>query len=570
VAGNDPADALADALAKDLEEITRKIDKEVEAQLEKLMTKLGGWLDAPAKTEHARNAIAAIERAYDEAFGPDSEFALRVQKGMVKAGKQAQERLAAEAVKYGMKGVELARVDAASLIEAATETYDLAAKNLTSEAVGQLRDAVTQEYLHGGSVEALRSRLIKADFIPDLKVGKRTLRSEVRAAMMARTETKRIAVKTYMDTAARVEKNPAKRTYRWVSTLGKNVGEDSLIRHGRILTEQEWMTTDFGDGMYGLPPIRPNDRCSVIFKRDAWLSDTEREAKAGGKNLLTSDLKLWEKRKKALKGKKTPTPKKPAPKPKVPKPKKVKAPTPAAAPAPAPPPPAVPKVPTKVPTGIGPGEIFRSANPRVTSGTLDLKKFNSERWWENTLNKYSRKAFYGSVSDGLIGMVRGNDSLNKAMGFWTGGSYKAIRNAQRGRTQSKTHMAIANRCEKVVASLPKYEGTAYRGMGTWAVNVLDRFKVGGVYAEKALASWSQSPLVARNFTPGQEGIILRAQFKGKQGAPIHQLSADHAPEIEVLASSRAQFRVTKITEGGVRDVGGQLMKKFYVIDLEEI
>ena len=132
--------------------------------------------------------------------------------------------------------------------------------------------------MNGAGEEELTRKLMKSGHIKDLETPKRTLRAASRAEMIARTEPRRISEASYRAGAAEVEPEPAKRLYQWVSVIGATSGDDSLRRHGLVMSEPEWQKHDFGDGYYGFPPLRPNDRCSVIFMREQWLEDSAKEA----------------------------------------------------------------------------------------------------------------------------------------------------------------------------------------------------------------------------------------------------------------------------------------------------
>jgi hypothetical protein len=284
----------------------------VAAVIEKFLNRVEGERYAApgaaiVRGHEARVTVARVESILTQRFGEDSEFADRVRRLLAQSGLETRQRLQEE-VRARAAGavVKFLNRDAASMVAAAQDAYALAARNLTAEAVDTLRGIVTREFVQGGSVAGLRRRLTDEGFIPDLKVGKRTLRAEARAAMMARTESKRISTKTYMELAEGVEPDRGERFYRWISTLGQNVGDDSVRRHGLVLSEKDWMTHDFGDGLFGLPPIRPNDRCTAVFVREKWMTEKERKAAKAdpgsedSRLIQEGDVKLFQLRRDAM------------------------------------------------------------------------------------------------------------------------------------------------------------------------------------------------------------------------------------------------------------------------------
>lgn len=276
-------EALVAATATELGALAAKADKKIAARIKRFLAEL----KAAGKSDAARAAAADrlerdLLRLHVSSFGKDSAFAKAYRKQIVQAAKAGKQRFAANAAEATGRQVlsATARRDVASILISARDSFKLVEQNLTADAVSEVRRLVTESLLKGDGQEALARRLMKSGHIPDLEKSGRTLRAETRAQMIARTEPRRIAAKAYRDSFAQVEPDPKKRLFKWVSVLAPNSGEDSLIRHGIILNEEEWETHDFGDGLYGLPPIRPNDQCSEIAIKESWLSDSARDALA--------------------------------------------------------------------------------------------------------------------------------------------------------------------------------------------------------------------------------------------------------------------------------------------------
>lgn len=209
-----------------------------------------------------------------EAFGPGSIYERLATRTLVQAARigdaKAAEGLSAAGESFRV--IQAAVLDRDAIRFVAEDGFALASRNLTTGAVDEVRRLVTEELIQGNGAEVLRQRLIKSGLIPDLEVAGRTMTAETRAAQIARTEPRRVAEAVYSETNRAVEPNPHNQLYKWISILSPTSGKDSLRRHGLIMTRPEWETHDFGDGFYGLPPIRPNDNCSKIFYRRAWLT----------------------------------------------------------------------------------------------------------------------------------------------------------------------------------------------------------------------------------------------------------------------------------------------------------
>ena len=279
----------AEALDRLVAEFDQKAGRIATAAGKATEKKLGQFL-AVVKKSQAPRTDAAVRRAsreliqeigqiHLEAFGEGSLYEKLATRSLVRAARLGDGKAAA-----GMEGAGMAAgtiqsriLDQDAIRFVAQDAFELASRNLTTAAVEEIRRLVTEELVQGGGAEVLRAKLIKSGYIPDLEVAGRRLAAETRASMIARTEPRRVAEAVYSETNRAVESDPKNRLYKWVSILSPTSGKDSLIRHGIVMSEAEWETHDFGDGFYGLPPIRPNDNCSKIFYRRAWLSPADQE-----------------------------------------------------------------------------------------------------------------------------------------------------------------------------------------------------------------------------------------------------------------------------------------------------
>ena len=265
------------------EEIAAKAGKLMDAATEKRLKRFLRLLATGDKTKFKRAADRLevdLLKIADKHFGPESAYSREARRHFAQAAKLGRLRLAKSVAEATGKQAVLKATsrDVASMMRAATDHYDLAAKNLGADGVMELRKLVTQEILQGSGEDALRAKLMKSGHIEDLSLPTRTLKAETRARMMARTEPRRITEATYREATQEVEPDEAKRLYKWISVLGLNSGEDSLARHGLVMSEDEWNTHNFGDGFQGFPPLRPNDQCSVIFMREVWLDAQQKQA----------------------------------------------------------------------------------------------------------------------------------------------------------------------------------------------------------------------------------------------------------------------------------------------------
>jgi len=283
-----PLDDLSDDLEARLVKIAagtdRAVSRAVRAWLRQLdETRMGETL---YRREKVRELLRLIEQLLLQTFGPTSVYAKLSHEALAKAGRAGADMLVAQVLAAG--GLSIARqlvLDAETVAAAALDVYTLAARNLTTEAVDELRATITRFMVQGSGKQALAVELVRGGWLEDLEIidklgRKRVLRAETRARMMAQTELHRLGGMSYREGAARIEPVAEDRIYRWVSVLLPRTAEDSLRRHGLMLSEPEWLTHDFGDGYFGFQPLRPNDRCSTVFFRRAWLEGRMAEVMA--------------------------------------------------------------------------------------------------------------------------------------------------------------------------------------------------------------------------------------------------------------------------------------------------
>lgn len=283
------ANAMEESFEAAVVLIAQAYGKAVESRLIKLLKLVDAVPGNPYRSARVRAALrdffAEVEALDVKLFGPGSVFESQTQRVMASMARLGEEKLLAQfqAQRFVLKQTLLS----ADMIKAAAvDIYMLAAKNLSS--VDFLRQKITTELIQGNGVPALTRALAEAHIIQDgqkvpmiqdLVRGPRVYRAEQRAKMMARTEPRRLLETGYQASTEEVEPDAAQRLFRWVSVLAPTSTRDSLDRHGHIMTKEEWDTHTWPNDSYmGTPPLRPNDRCSVIFYKLAWLNDEARQA----------------------------------------------------------------------------------------------------------------------------------------------------------------------------------------------------------------------------------------------------------------------------------------------------
>lgn len=137
--------------------------------------------------------------------------------------------------------------------------------------------------LPNGTMEGLRTELLSNNMIEKGMVdsaGRRITGSE-RADRIAKFGNAQIAQEAQEDAIAEIyhdgEPNPDEDFWMWDAIRDNRTGDDSKRRDHDIRTRKDWDTHDYGDGMFGLPPIRPRDRCAAIFLDEEWFSENFQE-----------------------------------------------------------------------------------------------------------------------------------------------------------------------------------------------------------------------------------------------------------------------------------------------------
>jgi hypothetical protein len=134
-------------------------------------------------------------------------------------------------------------------------------KDWSDQAAGIVRRALLQAELEGIGTRGAAERLLALG-VGETGVWRGTYSG---AKRIARTEL--IRARNMAADMAYAENGIDK--LQWWATIddrtdgGKPDG-DSHRRHKKILTRAEWSTHNFGDGYYGLPPLRPHDRCVML------------------------------------------------------------------------------------------------------------------------------------------------------------------------------------------------------------------------------------------------------------------------------------------------------------------
>jgi hypothetical protein len=134
--------------------------------------------------------------------------------------------------------------------------FDLV-KNLTAE---------TQNGIITLFRDAVANNLSRAEFKAKMvsETGLTPIRGwtlKYRAEMITRTEMSRLYNTERMTRDAMYL--GANHNRKWIAIIDPRTGEDSQVRNQRIMPLRDWLTHNFGDGEFGFPPLRPNDRCTT-------------------------------------------------------------------------------------------------------------------------------------------------------------------------------------------------------------------------------------------------------------------------------------------------------------------
>lgn len=184
--------------------------------------------------------------------------------------------LIGEQLKVGSRGVQLIDDDAVrSALANFTETdsavfrsglkrgYSLI-READSQLIAHLRETFVRHVSLGSETNKIVADLVDGGELKPL--GRMTLK--VRARTIARTELARIEE----DAALTKSTEVGIEHFRWGATLDHRTAPDSIRRHGKIKTMDEWRAYA-PDKFKGGPPLRPNDRCRLIPIRRKWLDE---------------------------------------------------------------------------------------------------------------------------------------------------------------------------------------------------------------------------------------------------------------------------------------------------------
>jgi len=130
---------------------------------------------------------------------------------------------------------------------------------LERQTADHLRHVLTRGKFEGWSPRQIANSIVEGG---KLKAGP-VQTVQTRAELWARTEPARVAEETHMRKF--IEASGTSDPYgQWIALKDKRAGADSLARHGKVLKKSRWMTKRFSTDKYtGIPPLRPNDRCSI-------------------------------------------------------------------------------------------------------------------------------------------------------------------------------------------------------------------------------------------------------------------------------------------------------------------
>lgn len=219
-----------------------------------------------------------------ETFDPESNFGKWIDKQYDKAAKTGVMK-AGDFYKIG-EGAALPHgyiPPTAELVKAAKESLFLDITTRNSMDLDLIRQSVLRRILDPtGTIKTLREDLLRTGQIEGMldSAGRRITASE-RADRIASYEIADLTTKAEQETVNDIynggEAKPDETWYLWKQVQDDRKGDDHAKRHGKILTEAEWETRDFGDNQYGLPPTRPNCRCDAILVRPEWFSPELRE-----------------------------------------------------------------------------------------------------------------------------------------------------------------------------------------------------------------------------------------------------------------------------------------------------
>lgn len=149
---------------------------------------------------------------------------------------------------------------------------------LDVDTANHVTHTLTRSALEGWSPRQVADALVEGG---QLKAGP-VHTVETRAELIARTEPRRVAEEAHVarHKDATGEDNPFG---QWIAIIDRRTGPDSKRRHGKVLRLSQWRTKKIpGDDLTGLPPIRPNDRCSIQWlQKSDWTPEEWAAIKSG-------------------------------------------------------------------------------------------------------------------------------------------------------------------------------------------------------------------------------------------------------------------------------------------------
>jgi hypothetical protein len=196
------------------------------------------------------------------------------------------------------------------------------------------------------------------------------------------------------------------------------------------------------------------------------------------------------------------------------------------------------------------------AKPADPKSIYEPKRYETPKEWKKALSKEQ----YEAIAD------------------YTGGAFKAMRNAQRGEGYGSDITRIkrkAAQMQKALDAAPLWSGTSYRGLSGLDPEQLKAFAAGQEIRLDAFTSFSQDRKVAERFlstshyteTPFES---LLFEVKMKTGVDVSPIRWD---EQEIIGKKDTRFRVksvTKIEYEYVHLDGKKVMRQTTKVEMEEI
>lgn len=266
-------DDFVDSMDLSLRTASKAIEKSFATYLDALETGPGGWILDTADNRRLLNALQAKI---------DAETQLHLlARGRIESRKAIRKTHRAGRMNIietipGAK-VKLNATDARQ-IAAYTKLSHRYIAQLDTDTADHIRSVLTKGSLEGWSPRQVANAIVEGG---KLKAGP-VHTVETRAELWARTEPARVAeeanLSRHMDATG--EDNP---WGQWIAQKDRRTGPDSLRRHGKVRRRSGWRSQPVrGDKFLGLPPLRPNDRCSIQWlQREDWTDEQWQQIKAG-------------------------------------------------------------------------------------------------------------------------------------------------------------------------------------------------------------------------------------------------------------------------------------------------